>query len=97
MIGDKELQARIVDAHRDDALPSFAALLARARPRRRPPLLLLPLAAAGVLLGLWLRPATPPPVAAARIEFRDPLAFLLQPPGAEILSSVPHFEGGELP
>lgn len=97
MIGEEELRTRIADAHRDDAPPSFAALTARARPRRRTSLLLLPLAAAGVLLLVWLRPATPPKEADARIEFRDPLAFLLKPPGAEILSSVPQFEGGELP
>lgn len=47
MISDEELRARIADAHRDDAPPSFAALTARARPRRHAPLLLLPLAAAG--------------------------------------------------
>lgn len=97
MIGDEELRARIADAHLDDAPPSFAALTARGRPRRHAPLLLLPLAAAGILLIVWLRPAAPPPVATARTELRDPLAFLLQPPGAEVLSGVPHFEGGELP
>ena len=97
MIGDEELRASIADAHRDDAPPPFAALTARARPHRPAPLLLLPLTAVVILLIVWLRPATPPPVATARIEFRDPLAFLLQPPGAEVLSGVPHFEGGELP
>lgn len=97
MIGDEELRASIADTHRDDAPPPFAALTARARPRRPAPLLLLPLTAAIILLIVWLRPAAPPPVVTARIEFRDPLAFLLQPPGAEVLSGVPHFEGGELP
>jgi len=47
MVGDEKLRARIADAHRDDAPPPFAALTARARPRRHAPLLLLPLAAAG--------------------------------------------------
>ena len=97
MIGDEELRARIADAHRDDAPPSFAALTARAHPRHHAPLLLLPLAAAGVLLIVWLRPVAPPSVADARIEFRDPLGFLLLPPGAEVLHSVPQFEGGALP
>ena len=97
MIRDEELRARIADAHRDDAPPSFVALTARARSRRHAPLVLLPLAAAGVLLIVWLRPVAPPPLADARIEFRDPLAFLLQPPGAEVLRSVPQFEGGALP
>ena len=97
MMGDEELRARIADAHQDDAPPSFAALTARAHPRRRVPILLLPLAAAGGLLIVWLRLAAPPPVYDARIEFRDPLAFLLQPLGAEVISTVPQFEGGELP
>ena len=97
MMDEQELRARLADAHRDDAPPSFATLTARARPRRRAPLLLLPLAVAGGLLSVWLRPAAPPPGVEVRIEFRDPLAFLLQPPGAEVLSRAPQFEGGELP
>jgi len=97
MIGDEELRARIADAHRDDAPPSFAVLTARARPRRNAALVLLPLAAVGGLLFMWLRLTGPPPATGAKIEFRDPLAFLLQPPGAEVLRTVPQFKGGELP
>jgi hypothetical protein len=97
MMDEKELRARIADAHRDDAPPLPSALMARSRPRRPVPLVLIPLAAAAVMLGVWLRPAPPPLLATGRIELRDPLAFLLAPPAAEVLSSVPQFEGGELP
>lgn len=96
-MSDQELRACIADAHRDDVPPSLTALTARRRPRRPAPLLLLPLAAAVAVLVVWSRPAAPPKVAEARIELRDPLAFLLQPPGAEVLSKVPQFQGGELP
>jgi Spy/CpxP family protein refolding chaperone len=81
---DDELRQRILDAHRDDAAPAFAQLTARPR-RRRAPLVLLPLAAAAALLILWLRPTPPPQVAEVRIELRDPLAFLLTPPNADVL------------
>ena len=92
MIGDDELRARIADAHRDDAPPSFAQLTARRR-RRRAPLVLVPLAVVAALAIWWLRPTAPPPVVAdVRIEFHDPLAFLLEPPGAEILEDVPRFD-----
>ncbi len=91
MIGDDELRARIAEAHRDDAPPSFAALTARPR-RRRLPLVLLPIAAVAALVLLWSRPTAPPPVADVRVEFHDPLAFLLEPPGADVLGSVPRFE-----
>jgi hypothetical protein len=91
MMSDDELRARIADAHRDDAPPPFAALIARRR-RRRAPLVLLPLAAVALLLFWWSRPTPPPAVADVRIELHDPLAFLLQPPDAQILDGVPRFD-----
>lgn len=94
-MNDDDLRARVKAAHRDDAPPSFASLTAR-RPRRRAPLVLLPIAAA-LLLILWMRPSPPPAVAEVKVEFHDPLAFLLTPPGEDVLTGVPQFEGGELP
>ena len=103
MMSDEELRARLVEAHRDDAPPSFAELTGRRRRRRRPlPLVLVPLVALAALVILWRRPPTPTPaIADVHIELHDPLAFLLDPPGADVLDGVPrlgaHFDEGELP
>ena len=51
-------------------------------------------ATAGVVL-LWNRPRPPPAVLAPeqlRIEWNDPLAFLPEPPGTAVLTSVPRFD-----
>jgi hypothetical protein len=53
MMSDAELRTRIADVHRDDAPPSFAALTGRARPRRRAPVGLLAIAAAGGFLSCY--------------------------------------------
>lgn len=98
---DDQLRRLLADAHRDDAAPPFAAVLGRARSRRRRWPLALPLAAAVALVIFLLRPHAPPSL---KIEMRDPLAFLLEPPGGDdVLRSVPQFDtrsfdiGGNLP
>ena len=91
---DEELRRRIAEAHRDDAPPPFAALVARKR-RRRWRLALAPIAlAAAALLALLLvrppRPRPQPPSPSLYVDSRGPLDFLLQTPGGELLRDTPH-------
>ncbi len=101
MMTDEELRARIAGAHRDDAPPAFGELTGRRR-RRRAPLVLVPLAALAALFLRWPRPTVAPPPAEVPLELADPLAFLLDAPGADVIGGVPRFgahfdDEGELP
>ena len=98
MSGQSEdrLRALMAEAHRHDAPPPALADTMARRRRVRPPFAALALlaATAGVVL-LWNRPRPPPAVLAPeqlRIEWNDPLAFLLEPPGTAVLRSVPRFD-----
>jgi hypothetical protein len=90
-LDEQRLRALLKEAH-GDRPPEFAALLARPRRRRSIALVLAPLAAAAaVALLVLLRPPAPPALPA--IEWRDPLAFLMEPPaGARLIDSVPVFD-----
>jgi hypothetical protein len=89
--GDDRLRELLRRAHRDDAPPPYGKT-PQARARRPPPLVLLALALALVLAFELARPR-PQPIAAERlrIEWSDPLAFLLEPPGLDVLTGVPQF------
>ena len=91
---DERLRKILRDAHRDDAPPPFGKLWkARAR-GTRVPLVLAPLAALSLALVIVLARSRPQPIAAERlrIEWNDPLAFLLEPPSSDLLTTVPRFE-----
>ncbi len=94
---EERIRALVAEAHRADAPPPFDEVMRRAlrpRPRRFARLALAPLAAAALAAGLfllWPRPA-PPPAPAPGIAWSDPLGFLLEPPGGDLMKAVPHFD-----
>ncbi len=101
---DDDLRARVRAAHRDDAPPPFATVLARARrgPRRRRWIARAALAALGAAAALFGgAPRRPPPAPAlAEIDLRwsTPLDFLLEVPGDDLLRATPRFDmKGTLP
>ena len=90
---DDELRRFLREAHAGDDPPDFRAQLARARTRRAPRrrfLLLAPAAVAVALVLFWSRRPTPP--AAVDLRWSEPLAFLLEVPGADLLRDTPRFE-----
>jgi hypothetical protein len=92
MTDDEELRRRIGDAHRDDAPPTFAAMMKRPR-RRRLSLALAPVGfAVATALALVLMRPPPSPLASLYVESRGPLDFLLQTPGGELLRETPQFD-----
>jgi hypothetical protein len=98
---DDHLRALMAEAHRHDVPPPFRETIARRR-RFRPPFAALALlASSAAALLLWNRPRSPavaPAPEELRIEWNDPLAFLLEPPNAAVIGSVPRFDDrGVLP
>jgi len=90
---DDDLREAFAALRREDGktAPSFEALRARARPRRRAPLggLLAAASVAAALLGIVVRGPDPPPPAAELESWIAPTDFLLDTPGREILGTVP--------
>ena len=96
---EKRLRAVFEEAHRGDRPPPFRRTWEAAHPfsGTRPAVwVAIPAVVAVALLLVWTtRPqviSRPAPQEIPSLEWNDPLDFLLQTPGSELLNTVPTFD-----